>query len=174
MVAVGDVIADVCERIEHEDATGFAYRGSNLRYAAERALFGRLSNNESLRRAHAGGAEAVSVGSALEAAVATELVTRAEIVVAPRRSAARVVAGDVAWRVRHRSRLELPEQRGGVWFLIDHAKFLRFVDPLVAPDCGVLSLDPATTAEMSTARTIPFAALDGLHGGRPPARKELG
>src|SRR4051794_35860899 len=127
MVAVGDAIAAACDEFERDDPAAFSYRGSNLRYAAERALFGRLANKQPLRQAFLGDdAVYVDVDSAVEAAVARRLVPSERVRTTRTRSRVRIAAGDLVWRLRRSVPIELPAQRGGVWFLIDHAKFLRF------------------------------------------------
>jgi hypothetical protein len=174
MVAVGEAVGVVCEGIERDDAAAFRYRDSDLRYAVERALFGRLANNESLKRAYSAGSGTVDVTTGLEAAVARSVASSAEVRVGPQRSRARIAAGDAVARVRKPAPIELPPERGGVWFLVDHAKFLRFIAPLARHGCGVISLDPATTAELEASRALPVVSLDGVQGGSPPARRELG
>src|SRR6266480_4091380 len=46
------------------------------------------------------------------------------------------------------------------------ALFARAVDPIVPPIAAALAVDPATVALLSTAFSLPFAAVQPLHRGR--------
>jgi hypothetical protein len=167
MTAVGDAITRACGELEPD---AFHYRGADLRYAAERALFVRLANNAGLAAALSGGGTP-SMDSPLEAAVARHLLGT-DVSSQRLPSRARTAAG----KLRRPAPLELPDLRGGTWFLVDHAKFLRFIAPVTdaaAASFGVLSLAPPAT-ELLPGAGLPFVAIDYGQDARPPSLRAQG
>jgi hypothetical protein len=117
----------------------FAWRGADLRFAAARSLWVSASNDAALQAAHAQGGGAVA-GSALEAELARRLLGDAKV-----RAPGRLRRARAALLTDRQLRREAPSPspaggpRGGVWFALDHAKFLALIAPIAAAlgqDCA--------------------------------------
>jgi glycosyltransferase involved in cell wall biosynthesis len=175
MAAVGDAVTAECESIERGDPRAFVYRGTNLRFAAERALYIRLANNRALAGAlRSRGAPVMD--SPLEAAVARRMLGR-DVDARRMPSRARIAAAGVRARLRRPLPLEVPPTRGGCWFLVNHEKFLRFIAPITeaAPHVpwGFVSLSPAASAQLAAAH-LRLVAVESGRDVHPPSWRALG
>jgi hypothetical protein len=140
--ALSDAISAATAQLQNTNPEAFAYRGVTLRGAVERGLYTALANNQELAAAYAARrcgepAPLPAVATDLERAVAAALLDEVR---PPSRWEPRRVAARVQWataRVRDRvSRARPPavrRSRGApVCFVLDHAKYLRFITPAVA------------------------------------------
>ena len=180
-VALSTAIEQATTAFAREDPTAFRYRGTDLRHAVERALFIGLVNNGSLCDAYAEQRvpEAVEgLGSLLERAVARVLLSP-ERGAGSERPRSRRLATRALWHARARSETN-PAQAfatsGPVAFVLDHAKFLPFVEPVrrrLGPRHDVIvSLVPELT-RAATQADVDHVSLDGV-AGRPPAARAVG
>ena len=181
VVALSTAIERATAAFAHEDPTAFCYRGADLRRAIERALYIGLVNNGSLCDAYREQRvpEAVEgLGSSLEWAVARALL-------APERGAGsarplvRRLGARVLWNARARSETPPPcafAMSGPVAFVLDHAKFLPFIEPVrrqLGPrDDVIVSLVPELT-RAATQAGVDHVPLDGA-AGRPPIARAVG
>jgi len=136
-LAAHDRLTAISEGIDAVSAaypdSAFRYRGADLRAAVERATFVSLSNDAALAAAYAADGT-VAAATPFDAHVAARVVGQ--------------IAVDGPGRI-HRARLQLSARRrrpnppvraatmadwptGGVWFLLDHAKFLALVEPVAS------------------------------------------
>jgi hypothetical protein len=132
------------EAIEAETARAsserFAYRGADLRRAVQCALFPKLVNDEELCEAFAahrrGGEPDPRPGPGIEAAIARRILGQGRGVSAWANERRSLVAGRLS-RLRHSGAVQPVAPLGGgatrfdACFLIDHPKFVRFIDPIL-------------------------------------------
>ncbi|HEX7300705.1 MAG TPA: hypothetical protein VF257_17025 [Solirubrobacteraceae bacterium] len=157
VVALSDAIERATAAFVREDATAFRYRGVDLRHAVERSLYVALVNHtplyEAFRDERAPG-DVAGLGSSLERAVATALLA-AGADLGSGRPRWRRLAGRARWQVRAvregAGTGPAPTGEGPVAFVLDHVKFLRFVEPVrrrlgPAGDVIVSIVPPLTAA----------------------------
>jgi hypothetical protein len=181
VVALSDAIERASAAFAREDPTAFRYRGADLRHAVERALYIALVNNASLYEAYRdrrAPAEVDGLGSSLELAAARSLLMP-EQSVGSGRTVLRRLGGRVLWHARARggaSATSAFAASGPVAFVLDHAKYLPFLEPvrrrLAAEDALVVSLVPELTRAAEGAGTE-HVALDTA-AGRPPRGGAVG
>ena len=182
VVALSDAIETATRALAREDPTAFRYRGSDLRHAVERSLYIALVNNRALYEAFRdrhGPDDLEASGSALERAVAVALLDGGE----------RVGTGRPPWRrLGARALWHARALRDGsppvaayspdrpVAFVLDHLKFLRFVEPVrrrIGPSGDVIvsvvpPLSEALAADGEDHVDLCRAA------GRPPVGRAVG
>jgi glycosyltransferase involved in cell wall biosynthesis len=179
-VALCSAIESTTAAIEGADRSAFRYRGARLTFATERALFVSMINDRELYSAFAEGrreSPAESSRSRVERAVAQRLLSdepdrfaSGRIAEKPRFTAARL-----ADQLRRRPRHVPAPPESPVCFLIDHAKFLRFIEPVSraldadvvllssAGDLGGVTLDYRDVAARLEARAIGAALREYAH-----------
>jgi hypothetical protein len=135
VVALSDAIEIATGAFAREDPTAFRYRGSDLRRAVERSLYINLVNNRALYDAFRDRREPDldALGSPLERAVAVALLDPCGRV-SSGRSMWRRLGARALWHARA-LRDGSPPRAGHshnrpVAFMLDHLKFLRFVEPV--------------------------------------------
>jgi hypothetical protein len=130
--------------VASENPTAFDYRGQTLRYALERDLFIRLTNNPGLQAAFSTQGGAVTVETHLEARVASLLAPGPVRVTAPpRRGLIRTLRGLRSPRPR------APVARGGTFVLVDHSKFVSFLRPVLQELAGTPVVLVSATSELT-------------------------
>jgi hypothetical protein len=140
--ALSDAIGTATTQLQIANPEAFAYRGVSLRAAVERGLFTALSTNRDFADAYTARrsgepAPFPAVATELERVVAAALLGEGR---PPSRWQPRRVAARALWvsaRMRDRgSRATPPVVRRSphapVCFVLDHAKYLRFIAPAVA------------------------------------------
>jgi hypothetical protein len=181
VVALSDAIERATAAFAREDPTAFRYRGADLRHAVERALYVALVNNASLYEAYRdqrAPAEIDGLGSALERAVARSLLMPEQSAGSGRPVLRRLGARALwhAWARGDGHAAPAFAASGPLAFVLDHAKYLPFLDPvrqrLGAGDELVVSLVPELTraAERAGADHV---ALDTA-AGRPARGRAVG
>jgi hypothetical protein len=144
ILAVSDAIGRATAEVVSETPTAFDYRGQTLRYALERDLFIRLTNNAALRSAFSTQSGAVDVETHLEARVASLLVAVPVRVTAPRgRGLIQTLRG------LRSPRPHAPGARGGVLVLVDHSKFVPFLRPVLEELAGTPVVLVSATSELA-------------------------
>lgn len=152
----------------------FVYRGSDLAHAVERELFVQLVNDDGLHSAYetrrqGGEAQVPRLPGRVQQDVARLLLGRGTL---------RAKAGLAA--LRSRGRAAPIHSAGGddgpLCYLLDHAKFLSFVAPLLQADTGDAHILSATDELLPALREsgIAHTALDYASRAQPAYPSELG
>lgn len=173
MLALTAAIERATAAARRDDPLAFDYRERDLQGAVERELFIRLVNDDALDAAFAAPGPAPRMRSALEAAVAAELLGMPEARVERLRPLARA-----AVRAARRTTSPRPEAHapGTVCFVMHQPKFVRVVEPLVEAigtgACTFVSLGPDLSAVLRE-RGLQRIELDGPPG-RPREPRRMG
>jgi hypothetical protein len=154
-VALTHAIGESTAAVLRASPEAFRYRGADLRGAVERSLYINLASHPELMNAWAEGAGAPPLGSWIADRTAASLLGARGTAprVDPRALAARglFAARTVADRFLTHGRGVPVKSTGPTCFLLDHAKYLRFIAPVrtrLAGPSAVIATDPGNGVDL--------------------------
>lgn len=175
MLRLTDAIEESTGAFQDRQPDAFRYRDADLRHAVERELYSRLSGRQDLLHAYrAGGSDAVGVDTALEVDVVGRLLHPGSPVARSRAAGPWRAARSARWKLAPRGGVDRPLGAGSsavtpagqapVAFVLDHPKFLAYLEPVLAAlgpaSSLVISIVPGVDAPATAAgvRHIPAHA----------------